>query len=864
MRLWVAIKLAIRETRSSRRALSFCILSVAIGVAALTFVHSVTDSLRQGLVAEGRQIFGADFSISGHQALAGPVVDGLTASLVARGARSVETVNFNSMLTRTQPSTGEASGTRTTTMVRVRAIGNGYPFYGSITTTPSGQFETLGDAPTVIVDPALLRSLGIEPGATVKLGNLEAKVSASFVKEPGSPTATFSFAPLVFMHVKHVAQTGLLQTGSRVEYERLFALPPGVSAIALKDEYWDRANAAKLELQTYEESAANVQRFLERLSTFLTIIGLVVLLLGALGIGAALHALMKQKVSNAAILRCLGASPAGVFAVYGLLSLFIAAIGSVAGAAVGALIPLALDDVLHTFSNGLLPAHVELRPTADAVVRGIGAGLVATFAFTLLPLWGTATVSPLRVLRREAAETDETPTKRRLSKFLALLLTGGVSGLLVLLLALLETRSLSSALTFAVAVAGALGLLAATARLVTWGARLVAPRLSSYTVRQGVANLHRPGNQTLSTIVAVGLGVTLLSTVAVLQHSLTRALSIDEHSELPNLFLIDVLPEQLDGVKATLAKHNITQVDLQPMITGRLRAVNQKPIDVSQVERHAGRRTWQQRMRTREYFFSYRSQLIPSETLISGTFWNERPLTQEASIDDELAKNLNIGLGDSLTLDIQGLPVDAKVTSIRQIQWQAMRPNTLILLSPGPIEDAPKTFVGSVRAPNEAARYQVQTDLIDAFPNLSAVDITEAAGTAVSIMKRIAQMFSLVGLLSIAIGSVIVAGAIAAGRFARQREVMLLKVLGASPRQLSRILVAEYATLSVLAAAAGWCLTELATRTLMPLVFESQVFVPYPTLGLLLGATVALNVAVAAWVGRQVSSSTPLDILREQ
>jgi putative ABC transport system permease protein len=268
-------------------------------------------------------------------------------------------------------------------------------------------------------------------------------------------------------------------------------------------------------------------------------------------------------------------------------------------------------------------------------------------------------------------------------------------------------------------------------------------------------------------------------------------------------------------------------------------------------------------MRTREYFFSYRSQLIPSETVTAGKFWTEHPATQEASIDDELAKNLEIGLGDKLTLDIQGLPVDALVTSIRQIHWQAMRPNTLVLLSPGPIEDAPKTFIGSFRAPNETERYQLQAELVDAFPNLSVVDITEAADTAVSIMQRVAQMFSLVGLLSIAIGSVIVAGAIAAGRFARQRETMLLKVLGASPRQLSRILIAEYATLSVLATSAGWLLTELTTRILVPQLFETQVSVPYATLAVLLSATVALNVAVAAWVGRQVSLSTPLDILRE-
>jgi putative ABC transport system permease protein len=852
MKLWFALQLALRETRRARGPLAFSILSVALGVAALGAIQSITGSLQSGLMKEGRQIFGADLSITARQPLDAPLVQELTQDLTNSGARSANSTVFNSMLSKLDP----GPSAKRTTLVRIRAVDSAFPFYGTITTNPPGTWQLLEQRPYVVLDPTLARELAAPPGAHLKLGALEVEVLALFEKTAGSPTSEFSFAPLVFMHQRYLAQTGLLQTGSRVDYERLFALPEGTSAEAIKDRYWDRAVDARVSVRTFEESAANVQRFWGRLTRFLLIVGLVVLLLGALGIASSLRVLMRQKADHAAIWRCLGATPRDVLSIYGLLACTIALIGSVLGALIGVLAPWALEGAITRLAGEYLPAHLDLSPSPIAFARAVAAGFISTLCFTLLPLINIANISPLRALRREASGTWS--LRRGL---LALALVGAAMGLLLVVIG--QVGSVPVALAFCASVAATVLVL----YLLAIGAESVARRLGRhlpwYAMRQGIANLHRPDSQTRSGIVAVGLGVMLLTALNIFGYSLQRSLQIETRAELPNLFLVDILPDQLPQVRTSLEGAGASAVDLQPMISGRLRAHNGKPIETAQVERHAGRREWTDQLRTREYFFTYRAAAQTSELVVAGNFWNGVPATPEASVEEELARTLQISLGDTLTLDIAGLPFEAKVTSLRRVRWQAMRLNTLIVLSPGPIAEAPAVYMGSLRVPEASARYQLQTDLVQRFPNVSVIDVNEAATTAMSLLARVADVFRVVSLLAIIAGAVIVASAVAASRAARQREAMLLKILGATPRQLLGILTTEYLALAALGAVCGWALAEVSVRLLLPVYFETAVQVPYAqVIATVLGA-IAINGLTAAWVGRQVSAARPLALLRD-
>ncbi len=845
----VAAGLAVKETRRARGTLFFCVFSVALGVMALCAIRGVADSLRGSIHGQAREILGADLELQSNQKLDTELAVALSKELNRRGARMVSVSDFYSMLARVPA----RPGLRSTDLVRVHAIGDGYPLYGKLESKPPGQFARLKEQPGVVVDAATLRNLQIAVGDRIKLGGLEAVVLGAVEKNPGSPSAEFSLAPILYIHERFLGQTGLITTGGRVQYHHLFALPPGVSPEDFKDDNWNRAIAGNITIKTSRESASNVQRFLRRLSVFLTSVGLITLLLGALGIGSAMHAFMRSRLDHAAILRCLGARPRDLFFIYTLLSLLIAGIGSLIGVAVGSAVPVGLTGFLDSLGGDLLPAEVTLETTWSAVIHAFIAGMVATFAFTLGPIWRTSRVAPLMVFRRETEQPVRVPVLGLAGVFIA-----------VVTLAIVETGSLEVGGFFSVAIFAVLLAMAALSRAVMALARRVGPRVRRYHLRQGIANLHRPGNQTRSVFVAVGMGFVLLGTILVIQTSLQSTVAIEEREELPNLFLIDVQPEQRAGADALIAKHGARKLEMAPMISARIRAVNGKPIDKSVVESDATQRSFADRMRTREYFLSYRDYLLPSsaETVTAGTFWSGRPPRQEASISEFLADNLKIELGDTLTLDIQGLPLDAVVTSFRDIQWQAMRPNAMILLSPGEIENAPTMFVAAVRVPDKEARYLLQAELVATYPNLSVVDVSEAAETVIQLLARIGSVFRVLGLLAIVMGAIILGGAAFAGRHAREREAMLLKVLGASRKDLRAILVSEYMALALFGTLAGWVLTEALTRFALPTLFEAPAVVPYR---LLIGValfSLAFNVTVGLLVGRRVSETPPLEILR--
>ena len=855
--LSTAWRLARAETRRARGTLAFCVLSIALGVLAITAIRSLTESLRGSVDGQAQRLMGADASIQG----SAPVDRGMAAELgqelVARGARATASVRFYSMLARAVPPSSDRL--ETTQLVRVRAVGDGFPLYGRVDTKPADLFGALGERPSILVDPGVARTLGVAPGDRLRLGALELEVLGEFVKTPGSVAAEFSMAPYAFVHERFLAATGLLETGSRVQYEALFALPPGMSAETWKDANWDKARGDRLTLRTSKEAASNVRRFLTRLSGFMTVVGLVTLFLGALGIGSSMRAFMSSKLDHAAVLRCVGATSKDLFVVYTLLAVMVALAGSALGAVAGSLMPPLLSRASAALGENLLPTELVLAPSFGAAAHGIAAGLVSTLAFTWVPIWRTAAVAPLRVLGRSASALAPVGLAR-----FAGALGLAVALLCVFVLSLAETESLRIGLAFSGGITLALAALAGLSRLIIGLARRVAPRVGSFHLRQGIANLHRPGNQTSAVVVAVGMGFLLLGTLLILQTSLEQLLALERRDDLPNLFVIDIQPDQRASVEALLARRGVSGLELNPMISARIGAVNGRSIDQSNVERDDAQRSWEDRMRTREYFVSYRGQAIESERVTRGTFWSGRPTAQEASLDEGVARSLGVELGDTLTLDIQGLPLDARVTSFREIRWQALRPNAMILLSPGEIETAPAMYVASGRVPDAGTRQALQSELVALHGNLTVVDAAEAAQTILMILDRVSGVFTVLGVLAVVAGAVILAGAIASGRFARQREAMLFKVLGASRSDLRRILSAEYATLALLGTLSGWLLAELLGRSVVPVLFDAAAHVPYVALSAIALGALVLNTAVGLLVGRRVSGHTPLSILREE
>ena len=855
MSLRALFKLAYAETRRSHGKLLFCVFSVAVGVGSLTAVRTAIFSLEDSIAAQAKTLMGADLLFWSNQAINTGVAADLTARLIDGGARAADVTEFYSMLVKR---TGDENR-----LVRIRAVSDGFPFYGVIETNPANRWADLAGAqiPTLIADEALFTTMNLKVGDRVTLGEQEFEIRAAFLKKPGSPTSGFGFAPAVYIHQNYLAGTGLIQYGSRIRYQRLFALPPGLDPAAFKSENFPTAMQDGVTIQTFHESAEQLQRFLFRLSHFVTMVGLITLLLGGLGIGSAMFVFIKDKLDHAAILRSMGARPGQVFQIYFVLAALLGVAGSVLGVVPGSLLPvlgarLAGSEIVGDY----LPVELNITFSWLACFEGVAAGIIATILFTLYPVYRIRRVSPLRVLRRmDEAETSEFHWKDLLVLGAGIVLIF----LFVLLLTVTQTNSIVVALAFTGAIAGALALLALAARGVIFATRRLIPRIRNYHFKQGVANLYRPGNQTASVITAVGIGVLLIASVFILEASIQSEIAIEDRTDLPNLFIVDIQPDQIEGVQADLNAAGAQEITAVPLVSARIQKINGKDVDRSDVEQDAVQRTWNDRLRTREYFISYRAEPADSETVTAGKFWQGRPTGQEISVDEDWAESMEVELGDRLTLNIQGLSLDGVITSFRRIEWQAMRPNSIVILSPGLIENAPRMYVSSFRIADSDARLKFQAKLVRKYPNVSVIDVTEAAANVRLILGKVSGIISFLAAITMLNGVIILGGAIAAGRFARLKESMLLKVLGASRGDLRRILISEYAILAVLGCICGWLLAELINRPMLVQFFEAPAVVPYAGLLLVLAGIVVLNVAIGLFISRDVARTKPLAVLRD-
>ncbi len=893
------LSLAFAETRRSRGRLIFSLISIALGVTAVTAVQTVIKSFEQSIALQARSLMGADLMISANRE--GAALQLFDKELTTAGFAATRLTEFYSMLYLnrsaveqsgqknssqasseppwTEPPSTETPVTETLStdeegiarrpspraqLVRLRAIGEGFPFYGRARSRPQGLFQELSSAeqPLLIADPGLIEKLQVAVGDRLSLGQQQFTLIGSFIRESGSALSGFGMAPVVYISERYLDDTALVATGSRVRYRYLYRAPPGFDIDAWKEENFTAAAEENLNIQTFRESASQLQRFLSRLSNFLTIIGLITLLLGGLGTGSAMMVFVRYKLDNAAIFRSLGATPGEVFRIYFCLAALLGIGGSLAGAFLGTLLPIALAGPLLSDLSAFLPVEVSIEPAPTAILQGLFCGLVATSVFTLAPIYRLRRVSPLRILRRQDSFVGERPDRR---EFLIYLFGAVVLFTMVLLLSLGQGASALVGLYFTAALTVAIVLLFLFSRLIIYLARRGTRLFSNYHLRQGFANLYRPGNQTTAVVTAIGMGILLLFSILILEASLQKQIALENNAATPDHFIIDIQPHQRQSVEEILQRAGASEVSIAPMISGRLKAINGQPIKAEHVEPDSVRRSWADQQRVREYFISYRRDQLESEEIVAGRFWGPNSTLQEASLDRQWAETMDINLGDEITFDIAGLPVSATVTSLRLVRWQSMRPNTMVLFSPAEMaRSAPHIYIASYRSSDSASKNALTEQLVRLHSNLRIIDLSDIIATVRSIVENISLVMRILAALTLLNGFVILMGTVISSRFARLRESMLLKVLGAKRKDLRRILSAEYALLAILGSLSGWLLAEAINRPLFSQFFRVDAELPYRLLIPMAVVIVLLNVIAGLMVSRQIFRSTPVELLREE
>jgi putative ABC transport system permease protein len=839
------LRMAARELRAAPRRMALLMGTVAVGVAALVAINSYTDNLSDSVGRQARGLLGADLSLSSRRPLSRPV-EALLDTLAGR-AELARVTSFAGMAY-----VPRTSGTR---LVQVAAVAGRYPFYGEMATQPRTAWDSLQSGRHVVVDPSLLTALEARVGDTLALGETRFTITGIIRRAPSEVGFRFALGPRIYIPARYLRETGLLGFGARVQYEVFVKLPAGVSAQQLASRYRPRLTPERVRLRTVADDQRNLNQVLSRLAGYLGLVALLALLLGGIGIASAAVVFVRQRAESIAVLRCLGATARRTFAIY----LTEAAAIGLAGSLTGALLGVALQRLLPELLAGLIP--VEVAPTISwhAVALGVGMGMWVALIFSMLPILGVRRISPLRALRR--AFEPEQPWRD-----IWWVLAAVTLAVSTLVLAVHQVGSWRQGAAFAGGVALTVGVLWGAAWALTKMVRQQLPERWSYVWRQGLANLHRPSNQTVTLILGIGLAAFLLGTLYLVQHNLLHQLRSTGGSARPNLVLFDIQPDQMPAVERELRDAGLSLEGPTPIVPMRIRSVKGRRVS-NLLARDSVRGTepsaaWALR---REYRSTYRDSVVPTERVIAGTWSRTRsPSPARISVEQDLARELGVGVGDEIVWDVQGVALPSRVASLREVEWARFEPNFFVVFAPGALERAPQTLVTLTRIASPGQRGRFQRRIAERFPNVSTLDLSLLQETLERLVNRVALAIRFMALFSVGVGVLVLIGALATSRFQRVREGALLRTLGATRAQVFKIVLAEYFALGLLASAVAIVLAAAAGWALARFVFDGAFSFPLIPMTVLALGIVGLTVLVGLANSREVVRRTPLEVLRDQ
>jgi putative ABC transport system permease protein len=826
----------------SRRRLVLVSLSIVLGVAALVAIGSFSANLQRAIDDQSKGLLGADLAV---KARATPSAEAEAFIDAIPGAERARETTFSSMAV-------FPSAENRTRLITVRAIDGAYPFYGDVKTTPAGAFARLVEG-DVLVEETIMRQFGLKAGDPLKLGEKVFVIAGALNQFPGDSAAVATLSPRVLVATPALKDSGLLGRGSLARHAAYFKFAAGFDAEAFVAANRERLRELRLATDTVEERKRELGQALQNVQGFLSLVGFVALVLGAIGVASAIHVYVRQKITTVAVLRCLGASAWQSFAVYLVQGLALGLLGAMAGAAVGVGVQLALPPLV----KGMLPFEVDFFVSWASVGRGLVAGVLVGGLFTLLPLLTVRRVSPLVAIRSAFAERAGQTDLWRWAVYAAIV--AAVTGF-----AVWQTQRWTWGAGFTGALLVSFGVLAAAARGVAWAARRFLPKGLPYVWRQGVANLHRPNNRTVLLLLSLGLGTFLLLTLSLARETLLSQIRNTEDGARPNLLFFDIQDDQFGPLEALLKEQGAPAQASAPIVTMRLKSLQGRSVEEVLRDGSSEIPSWTLR---REYRSTYRSGLTDTEVVTSGTFAGRAKETDAVipiSLEEGLAKDLQVGLGDEMEFDVQGVPVATRVTSLRRVEWRRMSPNFFVLFPEGVLEGAPKFYVVAAKAAGPAESARIQQAVVAAFPNVSALDLALVLQTLDGIFSKVQFVVQFMSLFTVATGVIVLAGAVATGRFQRMRETVLLRTLGASRAQLVKIQLVEYAVLGLLGALVGGGLAYGAGAALAVWVFKAPVILPVMPLAGAVAAVMVLTVATGWLSGRGITRHPPLEVLRQE
>lgn len=844
-------RMAWRDSRKNRSRLLLFISSIVLGIAALVAVYAFRDNLQRDLDNQAKTLTGADLIIESRKEITKPV----TAMLDTLGEKRAKEQRFASMVYFVK-----GNGSR---LIQVRALEGDYPFYGSIETTPSSAARTFRSGKQALVDKTLMLQYKAAVGDSIKIGDLHFTIAGSLDGVPGQSGVSSTIAPIVYIPLRYMNQTGLNQVGSRIQYQYYYQLGKTGTAEQLLKRIQPTLNKEGLDHETVATKKASTGRAFADLNKFLALTGFIALLLGCIGVGSAIYVYIHEKLAAIATLRCLGLSAAEAFLIYLIQISFLGLTGAVAGALLGTVVQLGIPMVLKDF----IPIEMTMQISWPAIGQGLAIGLLIAILFALPALLNVRNISPLNAIR---ASFENIEKKRDLLKSLVYLLIG----VFVYGFTWLQMGGWLEALAFTGGILLAFAALYLVSRLLMAMLKRAIPERISYLWRQGFANLHRPNNQTLMLTLSIGLSTLFIVSLYLVQDVLLHKVTLSSSASQANMVMFDIQSNQKDEVASMAKAQHLPVLSMVPVVTMRMESINGKTAAAllredslaSGKDKTDNRGNTALRSLRGEVRATYQEKLTAAEEISDGK-WTGSVKPGEAipvSLERDYASRLNVKIGDKITFNIQGMPMETTIGSIREVNWSRMQTNFRIVFPTGVLEQAPQFYVMMTHVSGEKASAGFQSSVLQRFPNVSAIDLALILKVLDELLSKISFVIRFMAGFSMATGWIVLVSAILSSRAQRMKESVLLRTLGASRKQIMAITALEYFFLGLIATAAGiilavggsWAVAHFSLNS----AFEPQLL-PLLLFFVLIPVFIALT---GLYSSRSVLNQPPLEILRKE
>jgi putative ABC transport system permease protein len=847
-----------RDLKSAPGKFGFVVLSVAVGVAALVGVRGLSDSYRQSLSTEARSLLAGDLSARMYH---GPTDDESRkiAAIAAKSAGGIRTTWVTETISMASVAQDPAP-----ILVALKAVDPAeYPYYGTAELEPAMPLSAALQGDSAVVADEFLIRLNAHVGDTLRLGGKNFTITASLKQEPDRISAGVSMGPRVMISNAELASTGLLAPGSRATRRLLLKLPAkppsGMTADAEAAAMRTQLEAALPDAQVmdFREGNPGLSRGLDNATSILSLICLVALVLGAIGVAMAMHAHLEQRMDMLAILKALGADSSDLLRIFLLQTLALGLAGGVLGVAAGVAVMVALPAAF----GHLITFHLVFAFPWQSALAGLATGLLTTLLFCLPPLLDVRAVRPVLVLRR-LVEQGPTGIGGWFARWWARRLQLGIAAAVVAILGAIASALSDSAkvgATFAILFVITLVVLLVLAAVALRTLRFLLDRARLHipsSLRHGLANIYRPGNQSAAVLAALGTGVMLILTVFLVQKGLLRDLRETAAPSLPNIFLVDVRSDEVAGVKTFFAHQPgvSQQLNLIPVVIGRFISINGQPVEEMKGQ-HYPRRMLESAELT------WADAPPDGDKVTEGKWWSSNS-AGELAVSDGVAKRLRIGVGSQVELATAGNTRALKVAAIYRADGQHLGARVPFVLPSALISDEPSIWYGGLHIdPKQVAA--MERAFFTAYPTITVINLADVLERIDSVVDQITFVVRLLAGFSILAGLTILASSIASTRFRRMQEAVVLKTLGASRMRIVRTFSVEFSVLGLLAGAVGVVFANVLTRILLHRLDVAFQIEWMATLVALVGTSVLAT--ATGWIASyRILGLRPLEVLREE